>query len=106
VAPVSAATLSGRARGDLRSAARWIARDNPPAARALRRAVTAAAQRLGDFPLAGVERRDLAAPPVRFLILSGFPYVLVYDAGPRPPVILRVLHSARDLPEVLRDLGG
>jgi toxin ParE1/3/4 len=103
---VSAAVLSGRARGDLRSASRWIARDNPPAARALRRAVTAAAKRLGDFPLAGVERRDLAAPPVRFLTLPSFPYILVYDAGPRPPVVLRILHGARDLHEVLRDLDG
>jgi len=29
---------------------------------------------------------------------------VVYDAGTRPPTIVRVVHGARDLPEVLRDL--
>jgi len=36
--------------------------------------------------------------------LTGFPYVIVYDAGRRPPAIVRILHGARDLPEILRGL--
>jgi plasmid stabilization system protein ParE len=39
-----------------------------------------------------------------FLVLRGFPYILVYRANAVPPRILRVLHGARDLPEVLQDL--
>lgn len=62
-----------------------------------------AARRLGDHPDSGVVRSDLADPPVRFLPLTGFPYVIVYDADRRPPLILRVLYGARDLPEVLRE---
>jgi toxin ParE1/3/4 len=43
-------------------------------------------------------------PSWAFLIVSGFPYVIVYDAGREPPLILRVLRGARELPELLRDL--
>ncbi len=98
------AVLSPRARTDLLEATRWIARDNPGAAGALRDGIAKAAQHLGDHPESGVTRQALADPRVRFLGLTGFPYVIVYDAGQRPPLILRVLHGARDLPEVLRDI--
>jgi len=101
---LSPAVLSPHARRDLLEAARWVARGNPSAARALRDSVARAAQRLGDHPESGVIRSALADPPVRFLVLTGFPYVVVYDADRRPPLILRVLHGARDLPELLRDL--
>jgi plasmid stabilization system protein ParE len=52
----------------------------------------------------GKQRRDLAPETVRFLVLRGFPYIVVYRANAVPPRILRVLHGARDLPEVLQDL--
>ncbi|MEO5347532.1 MAG: hypothetical protein H7834_14330 [Magnetococcus sp. YQC-9] len=42
--------------------------------------------------------------PARFLCLTGFPYILVYDSTPTPPLILRVFHGARELPELLEDL--
>lgn len=98
------AVLSLRARQDLLDAVRWIARDNPLAARALTESVAAAARRLGDHPESGFARPALADPPARFLVLTGSPYVIVCDAAMRPPVILRVLHGARDLPELLHDL--
>lgn len=101
---MTAAVLSPQARRDVLEAARWIAADAPAAARALRDALAIAAHRLGAHPDCGVARPELAEPPVRFLILTGFPYVLVYDAATKPPLILRVLHGARDLPEILRDI--
>ena len=101
---MTAAVLSPRARRDLLDGARWIARDNPAAARAFRDAVSNAARRLGEHPEMGSLRTKLTDPPVRFLPLTGFPYVIVYDADHRPPLILRVLHGARDLPIVLQDL--
>ncbi|MGH6945631.1 MAG: type II toxin-antitoxin system RelE/ParE family toxin [Geminicoccaceae bacterium] len=100
---MSAALLSPQARRDLADAAGWIARNNPQAARALRDTVARAAGLIGRFPKIGSERPDLADPPVRFHVLRGFPYVLVYDADGTPPRILRVLDGARDLPELLRD---
>ena len=85
------------------AATTWIARDNPTAARALREAVAQAAEQIGRHPKCGTERPDLAGPPRRFLSLTGFPYVIAYNAATKPPLIIRILHGARDLPNALRD---
>jgi toxin ParE1/3/4 len=95
---MSAALLSPRARNDLLEAVRWIAKDNRVAARGLREAVVLAARRIGEHPQIGVLRPELADDPVRFLPLTGYPYLIVYDSADIPPLILRVLHGARDLP--------
>lgn len=81
-----------------------IARDNSSAARRLPRVVAEVAAQLGDFPGLGVERSDLASPPYRFTAIPGYPYIAVYDAARTPPVILRILHGARDLQTILRTL--
>jgi toxin ParE1/3/4 len=88
----------------LLEAVRWIAWDNPAAAHALRDAITEASKHIGAYVYFGVPRPDLADPPYRFVMVTGFPYVIVYNADRRPPMIVRILHGARDLPEVLRDL--
>ncbi len=98
------AILSPGAQRDLLAAAHWISRDNPDAAHALRHAVITAARRIGEHIQVGVTRSDLMSDDFRLLVLTGFPYIIVYNAERRPPVIVRVLHTARDLPEVLRDL--
>jgi len=98
------AVFSPAARRELLEAVRWIAQDNPAAARALRDAIVAAATRIGEFPQLGTERPDLVAPPVRLLLLSGFPYLIVYDCEADPPLVLRVLHGARDLPDIFAEL--
>src|SRR3954452_4887312 len=100
----SAAMLAPQARRDLLAAAGWIAKENPSAAVALRDTVVAAATRIGNHPRIGALRTELAPQSIRFLVVSGFTYVIVYDAGREPPLILRVLHGARELPELLRDL--
>jgi len=96
------ALLSRRAERDLQSAIRWIAADNPTAARGLRDAVAKAARQIGAHPLCGAARPDLMDAEYRLFTLTGFPYVLVYNADRSPPLILRVLHGARDLPDILR----
>jgi toxin ParE1/3/4 len=98
------ATLSRQALRDLTEAARWIAQDNPSAARAFRKSVDDAAARIASQADIGVSRPDLAASPYRFLVLTGFPYILVYNATRRPPRVARILHGARDLPTLLNDL--
>ncbi len=97
---MTAALLSRRARGDMLSAARWIADDNPTAARAFRQAVERVATLIGEHPRVGHMRPELAGAAYRFLGLTGFPYIVVYNAERQPPLILRVLHGARDLPEL------
>lgn len=98
----NAAALSPRARRDLLAAVRWIAADNPAAARALHTAVAKAAKRIARHVQIGSTRLDLADDRYRFLSLTGFPYVIVYSADRSPPLIVRILHAARDLPEELK----
>jgi toxin ParE1/3/4 len=63
----------------------------------------AGADLLGEQPHIGPERPELASPPLRILVVRGFPYVLAYDAPTSgPPIILRVLHTSRDIPALLR----
>jgi toxin ParE1/3/4 len=100
---MSVATLSPRARNDLLAAVRWITKDNPAATRALKEAVAATAGRISAPPGIGVARPDLADLPYRFVALPGFPYVIVYNSQRVPPRILRILHGAQDIPEVLRE---
>jgi toxin ParE1/3/4 len=102
---VTAATLSRRARRELNSALRWIARDNPLAAQALLDAVLKAAERIGQHPKIGVLRPDLTTTDrYRFVVLTGFRYLIVRAADRNPPVIVRIVHGARDLPRLLRNL--
>ncbi len=58
-------------------------------------------QRVAAFPLVGFVRPELAPAARRFVVLNGFPYVLVYDAESDPIRIIHVLHMARDLRRLL-----
>lgn len=100
---MSSAAFSPRARRDLRNAIRWIVTDNPVAARALRDSVSTAAKRIGQHAQVGKVRPDLADDRYRFLSLTGFPYIIVYNAERNPPLIVRILHGARDLPKALQE---
>lgn len=99
------AVFAPAAQEDLRRAVAWITRDNPAAARALRDAALRGAMRLGANPLLGATRPALGTERFRFLLLRGFPHVMVYAADTVPPRILRVLHGARDLPTILAELS-
>jgi toxin ParE1/3/4 len=101
---VRPATLSPQADRDLSEAARWITNDNPAAARAFRESVARAAKTVGEHPYIGHLRPEIVEAPYRYLPLTGFPYVIIYNAARSPPRIVRILHGARDLPELLRDL--
>jgi toxin ParE1/3/4 len=82
----------------------WIAEDNPDAGIALLTAALHAAELLTARPMLGRLRTELLPAPYRFWSLRGFPYLLVYNAATVPPRILRVLHTARDLPTLLGDV--
>ncbi|MBF0152567.1 MAG: type II toxin-antitoxin system RelE/ParE family toxin [Magnetococcales bacterium] len=103
---MKSAIFSPKARLDIMQATDWISKDNPATAQVFRGAVEQAARNLGEYPLAGRERPDLVNRPFRFLTLDSFPYVFVYNPASVPPLILRVLHGARDLPTVLGTLDG
>jgi toxin ParE1/3/4 len=101
---VTDATISRRARRELLDAAEWIARDNPVAAQGLQEAVIKAAELIGTRPAIGAVRTNLARGPYRFLALTGFPHIIVYNTDQNRPRIVRVVHGARDLRNALRDL--
>ncbi len=81
-----------------------IGTDSRRAARAFRGAIDEALTLIGRHAEIGAERLELASPPIRFWTLRRFPYVLAYNASRAPPRILRVVHGARDLPEVFSGL--
>jgi len=81
----------------------FIAGDNPAAADRVEEAVFNACDFLADSPLAGRIRTDLTPLPVRFWVLQPYPhYLVVYDPEKQPLQIIRILHTSRDLPRVLR----
>ena len=90
---------------DLTEAVAWIAKDNLKAAETLREVAKAAARRLGMHPYLGSTRPLLGTDRYRFFALRGYPYLLVYTADTAPPRILRVLHMARNLPEIIGELA-
>ena len=98
------ARLAPRARREMVTAARWIARDRPTAAIAFRNAVAEAAERIGRHPQIGVTRPLLVRQAFRFLTLANFPYLIIYNSERDPPEIVAIIHGARNLPPLLRDL--
>ena len=91
---------------DIEAAADWLA-DSPGGSPIVRRflaAVIDAAGWVSQRPLLGHRRLDLLPDPFRFHRIRGFPYLLIYNAARPEPVILRVLHMARDLGPLLADL--
>jgi plasmid stabilization system protein ParE len=74
--------------------------------RRFQEALAAAARLIGAHPAAGRHELQLADERYRFWSLRGFPYLLVYRPTSRPPLILRVVHTSRDLGPLLANLAG
>ena len=98
------AILSASARLDVAEAVRWIAKDSRKAAFNFRSRLDGLLEQFGDYPEAGMARPELAAEAYRFAVLRGFPYIVVYNARRRPPVVMRVLHGSQDLAQILNTL--
>ena len=96
------ARIAAAARRDLRAALAWITRDKPAAAHRLREAVVRAADRIGKHPGSGAPRPDMLPPGRRLHTLPGWRYVIVCADDIDPPIILRILYGARDLPSLIR----
>ncbi len=75
-------------------------------ARSFAGAVQDAVQHLSLFPATGSTRWDLRLdwPELRSWPVGGFPYLLLYVEGDDTIDIYRVLHTARDIPESLREV--
>lgn len=92
--------LTPQARCDLLTIWEYIARDNPPAAERVHARLEKAFALLALFPLKGHRRQDVrTSEEVRFWNVGS--YVVVYRPEPKPLVIVRVIHGARDLNALL-----
>ncbi len=80
----------------------FIAQDNSVAADRVEDAVFRACDFLTASPLAGRVRKELTSLPVRFWVVQPYSnYLIVYDPQKKPLQIIRILHSARNLPALL-----
>jgi toxin ParE1/3/4 len=100
------ARFSREALGDLRQAVAWIAREDPATAERLRVAANQAARAIGEHPMIGAVRPEFAPVRFRFVVLGRFPYLVVYEPGRQPPLILRVVHASQELAVLLDGLSG
>lgn len=92
--------LAEPAARDLESIVDYIALDNPNAAEGVYRGIVAAAQSLTEFPALGRPGRH---PDTRELLVSGMPYLIVYEVGPDAVIIVAVFHTSRHLPQALQE---
>jgi toxin ParE1/3/4 len=92
--------LTPQARFDLLSIWEFIARDNIRAADRLAERMEAAFRLLARFPKTGHNRADVHTS-VSVLFWPVGSYVVAYRSEPRPLVVLRILHAARDLDALL-----
>ena len=80
---------------DLQEIARYIRKDNPSAARAIAKALFDAGNGLDGFPYKGRVGRIAGT---RELVLSGSPYIIVYEVTAAAIHILHIYHGARNWP--------
>ena len=80
----------------------FIATDNENAAVRVRDALYSAFDLLASRPGVGHLREDLTERPLRFWCV--YSYLIVYDPASRPLTIVAVLHGARDLEQILKDV--
>ena len=66
--------------------------------------VVTIARRIGQRPLLGRIEPRLAQPRFRVWSLPSFSLLVVYNATTDPVRIVRIVHTAQDLPKVLKDL--
>jgi len=74
----------------------YIGKNNPEAARQVASHIKASSKRLGENPLIGRMGR---LKGTRKLVITRYPYILVYQVNGSRVEILRVMHTARYWPE-------
>jgi plasmid stabilization system protein ParE len=81
----------------------YIASDDLDAADRVEEAIHVACAFLADAPLAGRIREDLTALPLRFWIVQPYRnYWVVYHPEKKPLQVIRIIHAARNIPNILR----
>jgi plasmid stabilization system protein ParE len=81
----------------------YIAGDDLDAANRVEDAIHAACAFLAETPRSGSVREDLTALPLRFWLVKPYRnYWVVYDPETMPLRVIRIIHAARNIPQILR----
>lgn len=92
--------LTPAAAEDLHKIDERLVEESVAAAERVSKALEIAMTRLAHHPMLGHARADLTSRPYRFWPV--YSYLIVYQPAPAPIQIVRVLHGARDLPDLLK----
>ena len=84
------------AQGDLRSQIEYLVERNPDAARRAQAAIGGAVESLAEYPHRG---RPGRIEGTRELVVTGFPYLIVYRVRETTIRVLRVLHGSQEWPQ-------
>ena len=96
------AHYSPLAREDIDAIAAYIADDNPTAARQLQSTVQETVSLLAEFPTLGPVYPHPDHPDLRAKLVTGFKnFVIFYAIRDERVFVVRLLHTARDMPRVL-----
>ena len=95
-----------RADRDVDSAIERLLDENPPAAAQFLRELEAAVSRIAERPAIGSPRYAHLLRRLRTWRLRRFPYLVFYLQHPSYIDVVRVLHEARDIPEILQTKRG
>jgi plasmid stabilization system protein ParE len=95
--------LTPEARANIDDICSFIANDRIDAALRVLEALEQAFEQLAEHPEIGHKREDLTSRPVKFWTV--YSYLIVYDPLSRPLTIIAVLHGARDIASLLKNLG-
>jgi plasmid stabilization system protein ParE len=90
--------LSPEAASDLHEIWAYIAEDSLKAARKVRLSLFDACKLLAENPSIGHSREDLIDQPVLFWPVGS--YLIIYDPRTKPLAVVRVVHGARDVPNL------
>ena len=92
--------LTPEAERDLLAIWEFIARDSFSAADRMADRLERAFRLLAEFPRKGHQRADVKlSEPLLFCPVGS--YIIVYRPAPRPVLVVRILHGARDLDALL-----
>ncbi|MBY0495045.1 MAG: type II toxin-antitoxin system RelE/ParE family toxin [Cyanobacteria bacterium] len=95
--------LTERAEADVEAITDFIAADNIDAAVKVVLALEDAFVLIASRPGIGHSREDLTERPLKFW--SVYSYLVVYDPASEPLTIIAVLHGARDVAQILKEIG-
>ena len=94
--------LTPIAQDNIEAICAFIADDSADAALRVLSWLEQAFEQLAETPEIGHTREDLTDRPVKFWRV--FSYLIVYEPTSVPLAVIAVLHGARDLEHILRDL--